>query len=286
MPSFPIIDTHVHLWDPKNLRYPWLDSEPLLNRRYLVGQYDQTRGDTKLEAMVFVECAEGSGEGIAEAQWVAEIAESEPRIQGIVAHAPLERGDAVLPALEKLAEIPLVRGVRRIIQYEDDIGFCLREKFIDGVNLLPRFGFSFDICVAHHQIPNVVKMVDHCPEVSFMLDHIGKPDIKNGVMDPWKKNIATLSEFPNTWCKISGLVVEADHQKWTASDLAPYIEHVIKCFGYDRVVFGGDWPVILRAAEVSQWIEALDVVLTEAKASPEKLSKLYRDNAAAFYRLK
>ncbi len=283
MPNFPITDAHVHLWDPQNLSYPWLEDDPLLNRVHDVADYDKSRGEIEVDAMVFVECDEASGRGIDEARWVGRLAEREPRLQGIVARAKLELGEACLPDLEALAAMPLVRGVRRILQAESDPGFCLQTSFIVGLQLLPRFDFSFDICITHGQLANVIEMVRQCPEVRFVLDHLAKPDIKNGVLEPWKAEMKTLAGFPNVMCKISGLVTEADRENWTADDLAPYVHHAIECFGSDRVLFGGDWPVIRHAAEVDAWIAALDLILSDASA--DELRKLYRDNARRTYKL-
>ena len=176
-----------------------------------------------------------------------------------------------------------MRGIRRIIQFEDDIEFCLRPDFIRGVHLLPRHGLTFDICINHVQMANTIRMVERCPDVTFILDHIGKPDIKNQVFDPWKDEIRTLSEFPNVWCKMSGLVCEADTEHWTRDHLRPYIDHVLDCFGFDRTMFGGDWPVVLLASELTRWIETLEWAVSGC--SEEELRKLFRDNAIELYRL-
>ena len=148
---------------------------------------------------------------------------------------------------------------------------------------MPEFGLSFDICIVHYQLANTIKMVAQCPDLQFILDHIGKPDIRNGLMDPWRAEIRTLSRFPNVCCKISGLVTEADHQRWTREQLGPYIHHVIECFGFDRVMYGGDWPVAAQAADYPRWVETLEWALEGC--TDEELKKLFHDNALAFYRL-
>ena len=155
--------------------------------------------------------------------------------------------------------------------------------FFAGIKLLPAFDLSFDICIAHFQMANTIKMVAQCPDVQFILDHIGKPDIKNKLMDRWRAEIKTLSEFHNVWCNISGLVTEADHQHWTKEQLKPYIDHVIECFGFDRVMYGGDWPVAYQATEYPRWVETLAWAVEGC--TEEELKKLFHDNAAAFYQL-
>ena len=283
MLDFPIIDTHLHVWDPNLLRYPWLDDIPLLNKPYLLEDYDRACGPVAIEKMVFLQAEVDFAQFQEEADWVNSLADQDGRLQGIVPWAPLETGEAARSALERMAANPRIKGVRRIIQFERDIEFCLQPRFIEGVQLLPEYGLSFDICIIHYQMANTIKMVAACPEAQFILDHIGKPDIKNGVLDPWRAEIKTLSEFPNVSCKISGLATEADHQHWTKEQLKPYIDHVIDCFGFDRVMYGGDWPVAYQATEYPRWVETLEWAV--AGCSEAELRKLFHDNAAAFYRL-
>ncbi len=283
MLNFPIIDTHVHLWDPENLRYPWLDANALLNQPYLPAAYRRSCGPVQVEQMVFLQCECEFSQFMDEANWVTQLAQSEPRLKGIVPWAPLENGDAVRADLEKLAANPLIKGIRRIIEFEPDPAFCLHADFLKGVQALPDYGFSFDICVAHPQMANTIRMVQQCPKVQFILDHIGKPDIKNQLFEPWKRDLKTLAGFPNVWCKISGLVTEADHQHWKKEDLKPYIDHVLECFGFGRVMYGGDWPVALQATEYPRWVETLEWAVSGC--SDAELGALFHDNALAFYRL-
>ena len=148
---------------------------------------------------------------------------------------------------------------------------------------MAEFDLSFDICIKHHQLANVVKFVSLCPDVRFVLDHIGKPDIKNGLLHPWKGDMKDLADLPNVWCKISGVATEADHQNWTREDLRPYILHAIDCFGFDRVFYAGDWPVATLATDYCRWVETLEWGVQAA--SEHELRKLFHDSAAAFYRL-
>jgi L-fuconolactonase len=281
MPDFPIVDTHLHVWDTNRLRYPWLKDIPLLNKPYLLADYNQATGPVKVEKMVFLQCECDFSQFMEEAEWVTSLASEDSRLQGIVPWAPLEKGDGVKADLEKLASNPRIKGIRRIIQFEPDIEFCLRPDFVRGVQALTAFGLHFEICISHIQMANTIKLVQQCPNVRFILDHIGKPDIKNHVLDPWRQEIRTLSEMPNVWCKVSGLVTEADHQKWTKEDLKPYIDHVIECFGFDRVMYGGDWPVAFQATEYPRWVETLEWAVSGC--SETELRKLFRDNAIKFY---
>jgi L-fuconolactonase len=272
------------VWDPAHLHYPWLDDVPFLNKPYLLQDYKKACGPVQVEKMVFVQAEVDFSQFMEEAEWVTQLAEEEDsRIAGIVPWAPLEDGDGARVDLQTLAENPLIKGIRRIIQFEPDIEFCLRPDFVKGVQILPDYDLHFEICVNHTQMANTIKMVERCPEVTFILDHIGKPDIKNQVFEPWKQELKTMSEFPNMWCKMSGLVTEADHDNWTREDLKPYIDHVMECFGFDRAVYGGDWPVAYQATEYPRWVETLEWAV--GGCSEEELGKLFRDNAISFYRL-
>ena len=285
MPHFPIVDTHLHVWDLSRLRYPWLDNVPLLNRDHLLADYTCACGSVAVAKMVFLQCECMPEQAQQEADWVAELARTDARIRGIVAWAPLEKGEAAAPALTRLADDPLVKGIRRIIQFEADPEFCLRPDFVRGVQSLPRFGFTFDLCINHRQLANTIKLVRQCPAVNFVLDHIGKPDIKAGLLDPWRAELRELAQLKNVWCKLSGLVTEADHAKWTPADLRPYLDHVLACFGADRVMFGGDWPVSTQASDYPRWVAVLDDVLAAHGYTPDELHQIYVRNAEKFYRV-
>lgn len=284
MPDFPIVDAHLHLWDPRHFRMPWLDGNELLDKRYDLAEYREHTHGVDIATMVYVQVEVAPAYALLEARWAAERAVADPRLQGIVAWAPLEDGECARSFLTALAGVDgPIKGVRRLLQDEPDPAFCLRPDFVRGVRLLPEYGFSFDICVNHHQLANAVELVRRCPETSFMLDHIGKPNIKEQVLDPWRAEIDELAALPNVMCKISGLVTEADWQRWTPDDLAPYVAHVLNAFGEDRVAFGGDWPVALQAASYPRWIETLDALT--AHLTPEARRKLWGENARRFYRL-
>jgi L-fuconolactonase len=170
-----------------------------------------------------------------------------------------------------------------VVQGEADDQFSSRPAFVRGTQLLPHFGLSCDLCIYHRQLPSVIELVSLCPQTSFVLDHLGKPNVRGHVLDPWRDQIRTLAGYPNVSCKVSGIVTEADPEHWTRDHLAPYVEHVLASFGEDRVIFGGDWPVVLTASSYRRWVEALDALT--AGLSPTARHKLWADNARKFYRL-
>jgi L-fuconolactonase len=255
----------------------------VLDQQHLMAQLDAARGPVELEALVWVEVGADPGQYLQEASFVDGLARADRRIRAIVAAAPLERGAAVTPDLEKLAAHGLTRGIRRLLQDEPDHAFCLRPGFVEGVRLLARHGMSFDICVYHRQLASAVELARRCPEVRFVLDHAGKPGIRESLMEPWRTRIAELAALPNVWCKLSGLITEADHANWIREQLRPYIDHVIERFGFERVMFGSDWPVSEQTHRYDQWVEIVDQAL--AGASADERRKVFRDNAIAFYRL-
>ena len=283
MNNIPIVDTHLHLWDINHLSYPWLNTIPTLHKSFFLKDYKQACDGIDIERMVFVQCECVPDEFMKEVQWVTALAAEDSRIQGIVAGASLEKGERIRPVLGELAENKLVKGVRRLIESETDLEFCLQPNLIEGIRILEEYDLRFDIACNHRHLKNIAAMVSRCPKVKFVLDHIGKPDIKGRVFEPWSKDIKTLSELPNLWCKISGLVVEADHKNWTREDLKPYIDHVIKCFGFERIMFGGDWPVSLLVADYPRWLETLQWAVADCCETEKK--RLFHDNALDFYKL-
>lgn len=277
-----LIDSHVHFWDPGRLRYAWLAEFPLLNQAHRPSQLPLQRPGWRVEGVVFIQADCAAEQGQAEVDWVAGLAADFPPLQAIVAFVALERGEAVRPQLAALRRQPLVKGVRRLIQSEP-LGFSTRPDFVAGVQALAQYALSFDLCVRHHQLREVTTLVRQCPAVSFVLDHIGKPDIKAGRLDPWRADLRELAALPNVSCKLSGLVTEADPARWQAAALRPYIEHVLEVFGPERVMFGSDWPVLKLAATYAQWVETL-VAATDAMSEADRC-KLFSQNARAVYRL-
>ena len=281
--SPPIVDTHVHFWNPGRLPYPWLAGVPALNHAFMPDDYRAQALLPKVEKLVFVECGCDPASSLAEACWVAGLAASEPRLRGIVARAALERGTRVREDLAALAQIPRVVGIRRNLESETDPEFCVSEDFIAGVRELRAYDFSFDICVRHPQLPTVIELVRRCPEVRFVLDHCGKPAVRERMLDPWRHHIEQLAALPNAHCKISGLLTEADLADWRPADLEPVVVHVLETFGPERVMLGTDWPVLRLASHHERWFEALEHCL---RGMPEESrGRLYQSNGEAFYRL-
>ena len=278
-----VVDSHVHLWDTGLLSYSWLTTNPTINRPHLLADYAKATSGFAIDGMVFVQAEVDVPQAMDEAQWVLGLARKEPRLKGVVPWAPLESGDACRPVLERLSASPLVKGIRRIIEFEPNLDFCLQPGFVKGVRMLAELGLRFDICIKPHQMANTITMMRQCADVSFILDHIAKPDIRGGMWEPWASGMREMASFPRCRCKISGVITEADPQRWTVDGIRPYILHAIECFGTDRVLFGGDWPVVVPSARYDQWMDALLQVASEL--THEERRKLFRDNAIQAYGL-
>ena len=283
MPDFPIVDAHVHLYDLQKLSYGWLAGVPKINRTYLLADFDKARAHVVVDKIVFAEVAADPGLHLREAAFVQEMADRDPRLSGIIAHLPLEKGVAVEADILALKKLRNVSGIRRLIETERNPAFCLEPQFLAGLRLLPKHDLSFDICVKHWAMTYAIELVKRCPEVSFVLDHIGKPDIKNGLRQPWWNQIKELASYPNVVCKISGAITEAGHANWTADQVKPYVAHVIDSFGFNRVMYGSDWTVSELTHRYPDWVAILDDVI--AGASQADRRKLYRDTAIRTYRL-
>ena len=283
MPDFPIVDAHVHLYDVKRLSYGWLANVPKINRSYGLDDFDKARAKVVVDKIVFAEVAVDPGLHIKEAEFIQEMAGKDARLSGIIAHLPLEKGVAVEADIAALKKLGKLRGIRRLIETERNPAFCLEPDFLAALKLLPKHDLPFDICVKHWALTYGIELAKRCPDVAFVLDHIGKPDIKNGLREPWWSQMRELAKLPNVVCKVSGVITEANHARWKPEQVKPYVAHVIDCFGFDRVLYGSDWTVSELTHAYPAWVEILDEVVAGASAAERR--KLYRDTAIRTYRL-
>lgn len=272
-----IVDTHLHLVYPDRFSYPWLADVPALDRPFTVEPYLAEAAALGIEAALHMEVdvAEADQEG--ETRFVTTL---DPRIVGAIASGRPERAD--FPAqLERLAAIPGVKGLRRILHTSPD-DLSEPALFAENVRRIAPLGWTFDLCVLARQLPVGRRLAGRCPDVQFVLDHCGVPDIAAKAIDPWRAEIAAIAALPNVSAKISGIVAYAGPD-WTADDLRPYVEHIIACFGWDRVVWGSDFPVCTLTADLSRWVAATHDLLSGTSADEQ--AKLLHRNAERIYRL-
>lgn len=257
-----LLDAHLHFWDPAMRHHDWLRAYAPLQRRF--GPEHLDAGGHELTGAVFVQADCRDDEALDEVGWVAGLARDHPVIRGIVAYAPLHRGRAAEHDLARVAAEPLVVGVRWLLQErprEEITGKAL----IRGVQLLAEWGLTFDLCGTHDQLPAVASLVEACPRTSFVLDHLGKPPVASGQLDPWREDLARIASFPNVACKLSGLATEAA-PGWTATDVRPYLEHALEVFGPERCMIASDWPVATLAATAGQWFNVVLGVIAQLSA--------------------
>jgi L-fuconolactonase len=277
-----IVDAHVHFWDPSVLRYPWIDGLPALDRPFLAPAYASATSGIPIDSMILVEANCLPHQTLGEADFFEQVADTHSRVAGVVAFASLTTPADLDRTLDALSARPRVKGVRHNIQGEPS-GFCTQSSFVEGVRKVGSRGLTFDLCATHDQLGDVVELVRQCPDTRFVLDHCGKPAIRDRRLDPWRGHIADLAECANVWCKLSGLVTEASPTEWRQADLVPYASHVVDTFGTERVMYGSDWPVLTLAADYSAWFGFTEW-LTKAWSDNERRG-FYRDNAIRVYSL-
>jgi predicted TIM-barrel fold metal-dependent hydrolase len=277
-----IVDTHQHLWDKDLFHYSWLDTIPQLNRSFRMADYLAATKGLDVVKSLHLEADVDEPYMLDETRHLLALADQPDNpLAGIVACGRPENEDfkSYLDAIGGHAKL---KGIRRVLHTQPD-GVGQGVTFLKNVAALPDYGLSFDICVLARQLPIAIKLISSCPDVIFILDHCGVPQVKERNLDPWRSHITEIAKFPNVSCKISGLVAYADPQSWTAEDLRPFIDHAIGSFGWDRVMFGSDWPVCTLSASYRQWVETLQAITQGAGEVNQR--KLFHDNAVRVYRL-
>ncbi len=277
-----LIDTHLHLIYRDRLNYPWLQEVAPLNRDFqLVAYQTEARrcgvtGALHVEVDVAPELIED------ETLHVSELAgRGGTLLRGAISACRPENSD--FPALlDRQVATPLVKGFRRVLHVAPD-ALSQSATFRENLRLLGEAERPFDLCVRADQLDIAVDLVDACPGVQFVLDHCGVPAIKDRVEHPWRERIAAIAERPNVVAKISGVVAYADGETWILNDIRPYVEHVIECFGWSRVVWGSDWPVCTLTSSLSNWVAATYAIT--AGCSEAERAQLFATNARRIWRL-
>ncbi|MBD9375358.1 amidohydrolase [Rhizobium sp. ARZ01] len=276
------IDTHLHLIDQSKLAYPWLSGAGELDRDFTYAEYALEAKRLGIEAAVHMEVDVATSDIEVETEMVRSLAVSQGgMIQGVIAACrPEEVGFAAY--LERCEADPFVKGFRRVLHVvPDDISE--QALFRDNLKRMAGSRLTFDICMLARQQPLAMALIDSAPDVRFVLDHCGVPDIISGQYDSWKRGISEIARRPNVTAKVSGIVAYADPQAWTVETIRPYAEHIVSAFGWDRVLWGSDWPVCTRGGGLSTWVGATQAIFGACTA--EEREKLYRANAKRFWNL-
>lgn len=274
-----IIDAHHHLWKYDSQRFPWINKEmEVLENDFLAESAGTVFKENGVSGSVVVQAVQDEEEN----HFLIKQADEYPFILGIVGWLDLKS-----PSLQEKFNLYLpfqkLKGFRHLIQDEQDPDFILQPEFQRGLGWLFDAGYVYDLLVFPHQLKGVLKTVEAFPEAPFVLDHMAKPDIKSAKMGEWKEMIKTLGQNKNVYCKLSGMVTEADWKNWKVNDFFPYMDVVIEAFGEDRVMFGSDWPVCLLSGKYNQVMLILEQYLEGLPLAARE--KIWAKNADKFYRL-
>lgn len=262
-----MIDAHHHLWKYTTAEYGWITPEmKAIRRDFLPEHLEEVTHYFGIEGTVAVQARQT----LEETSWLLGLAGQHPLIRGVVGWVPLTEGAGVKQHLERFASNKKLRGVRHIIQDEKDPRYILRQDFNTGVRTLLDFKLRYDILIFERHLPAAIEFVDRHPNQIFILDHVAKPRIKEKIISPWDRNMRELAKRQNVYCKLSGMVTEADPQHWTPEGLQPYIDVVLEAFGPRRLMYGSDWPVMLLAGDYVRWFSTV-------KQAVGKLSKAEQD---------
>ena len=272
------IDAHQHFWKYDPIRGGWIDESMIAIRQdFLPTDLAPILHQNGISGCIAVQ-AEQSEE---ETQFLLGLADKNSFIKGVVGWVDL-LSDNVDQRLASLSKDKKLKGIRHIVQGEPE-GFMLREDFQHGISKLEKYNLTYDILVYPNQLVEAVKLVDRFPNQPFVLDHIAKPNIKEDAISSWGVDLKRLADFPNTHCKISGMVTEADWKNWQQDDIRPYLEVVFDSFGVDRIMFGSDWPVCLLAGKYSKVLGVVKNYIEEF--SENEKTKIMGGNALRVYNL-
>ena len=274
-----IIDTHHHLWKYIADDYGWIDeSMGVLRKDYLPSDLEYEMVKAGVSGTVVVQARQS----IEETRWLLELAEHHPFIKGVVGWFDLQ-SEKIDEQLDQYAAHPKLVGARHVIHDEPDDDFMFRPAFLRGLELLQNYNLSYDLLLFPKHLKSAAELVGLLPDQTFILDHISKPRISSGIFQPWKDDLEALASRSNVWCKISGMVTEADQNRWRYEEFVPYLDTVLNAFGRDRIMLGSDWPVCRLAGEYK---EIMDIPLRfiEDLKEEDKI-RIYRQNAIKCYQL-
>jgi L-fuconolactonase len=274
------IDSHQHFWKAARGDYHWMSpAVPVLCRDYLPEDLRPWLVKNRIDKTVLVQAAQTN----AETDFLLDLAQRNDFIAGVIGWLDLE-GSNFAEELELYSKQPKFLGIRPMLQDLESDDWILRPRVRDSLKLIAQRGLPFEFLTHARHLPYVLKTLDAIPGLRAVVDHVSKPEIKNRKLDPWRSLMSEMANHPNIHCKLSGMITEADHKTWTTDDLRPYVEHVLECFGSERVMFGSDWPVCLLAGSYDQVIGALQTIL-KPHLNEQREADIFGGNAARFYKL-
>jgi len=273
------IDSHQHFWKFDPVRDSWID-ETMSNiqRDFLPEDLLPILNENQFSGCVAVQASQSEEE----THFLLELAANNDFIKGVVGWVDL-RDENISDRLQHFTAHKKLKGFRHVVQGEAD-DFMYGEAFRRGIKALSAFDYTYDILIFERQLSAAISLVSDFPDQKFVVDHIAKPDIKSGSINSWKKGIEEIAKYDNVWCKISGMVTEADWKNWKAEDLKPYLDVIFENFSIDKILYGSDWPVLNVASDYHEVVKTLEDYIS--KFSIEDQNKIWFENANSFYNLK
>jgi L-fuconolactonase len=273
------IDAHHHFWKYDPVEYDWIDDGlSRIRRDFLPEDLQCEIAASGVDGVISVQARQS----FEETRWLLDLASQHDFIRGVVGWVPLISPD-VAKSLEELTANAKLRSVRHVLQGEADDRYMLRDDFNEGIGKLKQHSLAYDILILERHLPQTIEFVDRHPDQTFILDHIAKPRIRDHELSPWRENIRELARRPNVYCKLSGMVTEADYRCWTRQQLRPYVDVVLESFSPRRLMFGSDWPVCLVACGYSRWVQTVRTFISEL--SPAEQADIMGETARRAYRI-
>jgi L-fuconolactonase len=272
------IDSHQHFWRYSAAEYPWMQEGWPIRRDFLPEDLAPELSSHGLDGCVAVQARQT----LEETRWLLELADASPIVKGVVGWVDL-RSPEIEQQLASFAAHPKFVGVRHVVQDEPDDAFLLLPEFLRGIAALRDFGLTYDILIYPRQLPAAIELVRRFPDQPFVLDHLAKPLIREGLVSPWREQLSELAASPHVLCKLSGMVTEAQWGRWNAAEFRPYLDAAFEAFGPDRLMYGSDWPVALLAASYDQVFALVRDYFSGLSSDVEE--RFFGLNAARFYGL-
>ncbi|RDC58536.1 amidohydrolase [Pedobacter chinensis] len=273
-----MIDTHVHFWNFDPVRDGWISEDMnAIRKDFAPKNLIRVYSELQISGCIAVQASQSEEEN----EFLLTLAEQNDIIKGIVGWIDLKNPN-LTGRLNYWNNFKKIKGWRHVLQAESS-EFILDPNFISGIKQLEDYGYTYDLLCYHNQLTDIIKMVDQIPDQPFVLDHCGKPDIKNKDLKAWSENIKTLAQNPNVLCKVSGLLAEADWKNWKETEIFNCFDVIFENFGTKRVMYGSDWPVMLISRPYQDWFYLVNKYV--ARFSDEEKKLIFSDNAKAFYNI-
>ena len=274
-----IVDSHQHFWRVGRFDYPWMNPEvEVLCQDYLPPALEPILKQCGVAQTILVQASNS----VAETRWLLSLADHNSFIAGVIGWVDLQADD-VARQLDDLTTHSKFKGVRHLVESEPAGDWLAQPNVIRGLRELESRQLTYDLLVHTKHLKHAETVAQECPELRLVVDHLAKPSIVSGAVDDWRGEITNLAAYQNVWCKLSGLVTEADHDQWQVPDLRPYVDIALNCFGAERLMFGSDWPVCLLAASYQRVFETAQSLLVDLKT--EDRERVFSQNAKEFYRI-